>query len=150
MEPDRGSVKRDIAAPAASRGLAVPAGVDDPPTLDRAAALDRLGGDEDLLAEISGLFLANAPRLLADLGRAVAAGDLAAVHQAAHALKGSAGYVGGQSTAAAAEVLERIGAAGDVAAAPAALAALTREVGRLSTALDPAHAPLAPSGGAAP
>ena len=39
-------------------------------------------------------FLAGAEDALGDLGRALAAGDLAAVAQEAHRLKGTAGYLG--------------------------------------------------------
>ena len=105
------------------------------PALDRASAVERLGGDEGLFAEVASLFQTDSRTLLGDIRRAVASGDAACVHRAAHGLKGAAGYVGGQPTADAAAALERIGAAGDLADAPPALAALTQEVERLTTAL---------------
>jgi HPt (histidine-containing phosphotransfer) domain-containing protein len=61
--------------------------------------------------------------------------DAPALQRAAHGLKGAALYVGGTPTSAAAATLEEIGAAGDLVAAPIALAALAREVDRLTTAL---------------
>ena len=114
----------------------------DAPALDRAGALDRLGGDEHLFAEIVGLLRADARKLLDELDRAVTAGDAATVRRAAHGLKGAALYVGGQPLSAAAAALEEIGEAGDLARAPEALAALAREVERLTTALAtvPPHA----------
>jgi HPt (histidine-containing phosphotransfer) domain-containing protein len=109
--------------------------VDAPPALDRHAALQRLGGDEELFADVVGVFREDAPRMLDELRRAVAAGDAPAVQRAAHGLKGAAGYVGGQPAAAAAEALEQLGAAGRLADAHPALDALARETDRLTAAL---------------
>jgi two-component system sensor histidine kinase/response regulator len=105
------------------------------PPLDRATAVERLGGDEELFAEVADVFRGDAPKLLDVLNRAVATGDAATVRRAAHGLKGAAGYVGGGPTAAAAEAMERIGASGDLSAAGGALELLTGEVARLSAAL---------------
>ena len=106
-----------------------------PPPYDRAAAIERLGGDEELFAEVAGLFVAETPGQVAEIRRAVAAGDADTLRRTAHALKGAAGYVGGGPTAAAAQVLESMGAAGDLAAAPAALLTFDRETSRLLAAL---------------
>jgi CheY-like chemotaxis protein len=105
------------------------------PPLDRAAAIDRLGGDEELFAEVATVFRGDAPKLLDELSRAVAAGDATTVRRAAHGLKGAAGYVGGGPTAAAAEVMEAIGASGDLSAAEETLVILAGEVTRLTAAL---------------
>jgi HPt (histidine-containing phosphotransfer) domain-containing protein len=105
------------------------------PPYDRAAAVEQLGGDEGIFAEIASLFLEDAPRLLAQLRTAVADGDAAEVHRTAHGLKGATGYVGGVPAAAAAQRLEAIGAVGDLTGAPAALLALEAEIGRLAAAL---------------
>ena len=51
--------------------------------------LQRVDGDLDLLAEIAGLFLSDAPAMLADITAAVAAGDALEVSRTAHRLKGS-------------------------------------------------------------
>ncbi|MBY0515038.1 MAG: response regulator [Gemmataceae bacterium] len=110
--------------------------VDDAPApFSRSEAVARLGGDEELFAEVAGLFRTDAPKLLAELRRAVAAGDAAWVHRAAHGLKGATGYVGGKPAADAAAALERIGAAGDLADAPHAVDVLARELDRLTAAL---------------
>ncbi len=105
------------------------------PPLDRAAAVERLGGDEELFAEVAAVFRGDAPKLIDELNRAVATNDAATVRRAAHGLKGAAGYVGGGPTAAAAEEVERIGASGDLSAAGEALELLTGEVARLTAAL---------------
>jgi two-component system sensor histidine kinase/response regulator len=129
------------------RGAAFPKGPnpdedDLPAAFDRAEALERLGGDEELFAEIAGLFLDDAPKLLAGVRSGVSAGDAAAVRRAAHGLKGAAGYVGGTGVAAAAQLLETMAADGDLTAAPATLAALTRETNRLLTAVATAPEPV--------
>lgn len=59
--------------------------------LDYAQALARVGNDAALLAELSGLFLEEYPRLLKDLHQGLELGDLAAVQGAAHQLKGLLG-----------------------------------------------------------
>jgi PAS domain S-box-containing protein len=126
------------AAPAPPPPPAAPA----PADLERAAAVDRLGGDEALFAELAELFRADAPRLLDDVRRALAAADARTLGRAAHTIKGAAGYVGGTAVAAAAGTLEQLGVAGNLAAAPAALVTLEQTVARLTAALadDPAAA----------
>jgi PAS domain S-box-containing protein len=98
---------------------------------DRAAAVERLGGDEDLFSEVAGLFLTDTPAQVAQIRQAVKAGDAEGLRRTAHALKGAAGYVGGMATAEAARALEQIGASGDLSGAQAALVTLDREVRRL-------------------
>ncbi len=101
-------------APAAGPALA----------FDRRAALDGLGGDDQLLDEILGLFLADAPRLLAEARGAVAAADLAALGRLTHTVAGVAGNFAAPALVAAARRLEALAKAGDLAHADDALAAL--------------------------
>jgi two-component system, sensor histidine kinase and response regulator len=105
------------------------------PAFDRAAAVERLGGDEELFAEVAGVFCGDAPKLLSELRGAVESGDAGTVQRAAHGLKGAAGYVVGTGAASAAASLEKIGAGGDLGGAPDALDVLGREVTRLVAAL---------------
>ncbi len=56
--------------------------------IDVKGALDRLGGDSALLAELAGLFLDEGPRLMAELDAALDQGDIHAAQNAAHQLKG--------------------------------------------------------------
>ena len=100
-------------------------------SFDRAAALERLGGDEDLFAEVAGLFCSDGPPLLGEIRSAVAVGDAAGVKRAAHGLKGAAGYVGGTAAAQAARRLEVIGTEGELSLARGALEMLESEVDRL-------------------
>lgn len=55
---------------------------------DREAALARMEGDEELLEEVAGMFLEQAPEMLLQLRQSASTGDLAAVEFTAHALKG--------------------------------------------------------------
>jgi PAS domain S-box-containing protein len=109
---------------------------------DRAAAVERLGGDEELFNEVAGVFLTDTPGQVAQIRQAVKAGDAEGLRRAAHGLKGAAGYVGGQATADAARALELIGASGDLIGAPAALVTLDREVRRLLAELSGVMAPV--------
>jgi len=102
-----------------------------PISFDRAAALERLGDDEELFAEVADLFRTDGPKLLDEIRTAIAAGDAATLKRSAHGLKGAAGYVGGTFTASAARRLELIGTEGELSAAPEAFCALETEVRRL-------------------
>jgi PAS domain S-box-containing protein len=103
---------------------------------DRAAALERLGGDEALFAEVASLFLTDAPQQMDEIRGAVKGGDAATLRRAAHGLKGAAAYVGGTAAAAAAQKLEHLAAENDLGGAPEALRALEREVASLTAALN--------------
>ncbi|HEX4612823.1 MAG TPA: PAS domain S-box protein [Urbifossiella sp.] len=141
----RGELARVLAwaagAPAAAAQTPAPAL---PPPVDRAAAVRNLGGDEELYAEVAGLFVVESPRLLAAVRAGIAAGDAKTVQRSAHTLKGSAGCVGGTQVAAAALPLETMAAGGHLAAAPAAAETLALELDRLLAAL---AAEAAPAGG---
>jgi len=113
------------------------------PALDRADALERLGGDEELFAEVAGLFLAEAPRLLDEIRIAIQSGDVETVHRVAHGLKGAAGYVGGKPTAEAAQELESAAAAGVLTDSPRVFEKLSSEVRRLSAVLAEVTCPAA-------
>jgi PAS domain S-box-containing protein len=106
------------------------------PAFDLAAALERVDHDEDLLAEIAGLFLKDAPEMLAAVAGAVAVGDADAVNRTAHRLKGSILTFGAEHAAAFALSLEEAGRNGALANAQADLARLAQAVARLRTALE--------------
>ena len=75
---------------------------------DRAAALDRVGGDAVLLAEIAKLFLEEYPTQLAAIRAAVAAGNAPELERAAHSLKGSVANFAAPAVVEAARMLEQI------------------------------------------
>jgi PAS domain S-box-containing protein len=119
--------KSTVSEPPAGAGACLPA----VPGVDRQAALAKLGGDEALFEEIVGLFLQEYPRRLEGIRDAVARGDARALNREAHALKGSAGYLGATELCAAAQRLEMMGSIGDLTQADEALQALQGETDRL-------------------
>ncbi len=60
-------------------------------------ALDVVGGDRQLLAEVIDAFLQEAPRQMEAIRQAVVAGDAPLLRRAAHTLKGSLRYFGCQA-----------------------------------------------------
>ena len=98
--------------------------------LDVAAALQYVGDDRDLLAELLTVFIEEAPGHLQALRRAVER-DPAALMIAAHTLKGSLGVLGAASATALAEQLERLGHAGSLDGAGDLLARLEPEMRRV-------------------
>lgn len=91
------------------------------PPFDRAKVLDNLGGDEELLAEIAGLFAAAWPEILAKLRAALAAADADSLRAAAHALKGAVANFCADTAVHAVRRLEITSKAGDLSGAPAQL-----------------------------
>ena len=110
-------------------------GVSEGRTLDRAALLDRLEGDWELLVEIVALFLEDCPRRMAAGRQAVAAGDTETLLRIAHSLKGSAGNFGDEAASGAATAVETAARAGDRSAAASAWARLEAEIAWLVAAL---------------
>ncbi len=79
------------------------------PAWDPLKALNRVDGDETLLAELIQIFMAETPKQLATLERAIAGGDFDAVYRTGHTLKGELGYLALSSAAENAKVLEKMG-----------------------------------------
>ena len=102
-----------------------------PASWNRIEALDRIGGDEELLRDLCHIFLEESPKLLQKLQQAVAAGDSDGVMRAAHSLKGESGYLGAGGTSEAARQLEQMGLDHDLSRASNSLAVLEREVASL-------------------
>ncbi len=116
-------------SPASAAGATTPSATENAPPCDLEAALSQLDGDEELLADMIGLFLEDAPRRLDRLQRAWKNGDHDGVAEAAHALKGMAGHFGAETLRRQAADLERAARAGQVdAAALERLNALTQAV----------------------
>lgn len=88
---------------------------DSPSSLvDWASALDIVGGDPGLLAEVLEAFLVEAPLQREAIDHAVRSGDAAALHLAAHTLKSSLRYLGAKGTQELALRLEQAGRANEV------------------------------------
>lgn len=106
------------------------------PIWDRAAALERADGDEELVQEIVGLFREDSPRLIQEIEHAVANQDADRLYRAAHTLKGSAGSIGAAALARAAQILETIGRGHHLNEASPAWGRLQDELQRLHHVLD--------------
>ena len=97
--------------------------------------LARVGGDRELLAEISLLFVDDAPRHLTKIREALDARDGEALRRAAHGLKGAAANFDAEGVVSAARALEEIGRTGEFGANDAAWQTLTVETDRLISLL---------------
>jgi HPt (histidine-containing phosphotransfer) domain-containing protein len=98
---------------------------------NKTEALDRIGGDEELLQELCQIFLEESPKLMQKLQLAIAAGDSDGVTRAAHSIKGEASYLGAGGSSQAARELEEMGRCKDLSRASEMLAVLEREVAGL-------------------
>jgi len=99
--------------------------------LDVGRLLEGVGGSEQLLREFIQLFLADSPKQLSKIRRAVASRNAKALAESAHALKGSSGSFSLKGAYEATSKLERMGRKGDLAGAKATLRALEEGMTRL-------------------
>ena len=104
-------------------------------TFDRTATLDRLNGNEALLADVIGLFLDDCPARLRAIKAAVDARDSESIRLEAQGLKGAAGNLSALGLFNAAQILERIGAEARIDAAGAAWRLLSTEASQVLDAL---------------
>ena len=104
-------------------------------SLDLDAALERLGGDLEVLREVAGLFLQETPGLMAAVERAVQAGNAQALARAAHSLKGSVSTFCAQEAYEAARALEMAGRNHDLSQAAPDLLRLSSAIQTLAPEL---------------
>jgi CheY-like chemotaxis protein len=104
-------------------------------SIDHASALAHVGGDFELLKEITGLFLREIPDLMAALQGAFQSGDAASVQRVAHKLKGSVGNFAAQPAFDAASTLEVLGMEGRLAEAIPVYENLVKEITGLKMAM---------------
>ena len=106
------------------------------PTIDRATfeALKQTTGPEFAL-ELVDTFLQEAPSMLDELRRALAAADADKFRRAAHSLKSNGNTFGALTLGALARELELAGVSKVIESGPQALDALTQEYSRVATAL---------------
>jgi len=93
---------------------------------NREVALERVGGDEELFAEIVGIYLEELPSVLKEIQSAVRAGDANGLYRSAHSLKGSLGALGAEAAQKRALDLEMSGRQSQLSHAPEMLADLER------------------------
>jgi HPt (histidine-containing phosphotransfer) domain-containing protein len=127
---------------AAARDAAAAATV----VIDRAALAERLDHNVALLTELVGVFMLQAPRLLAGIRAAIASGDVAELEFHAHSLRGTLASFGADRAAAIALRLEQQAHAGDPAQAAATTALLEQEVTGVQAALTRLASERAPFG----
>jgi HPt (histidine-containing phosphotransfer) domain-containing protein len=122
-------------APSALFEIVEGSGVPPDPALDNIAIFDRdellnrLSGDEDLLADVIKMFVEDCPARIEAIRGAVERGDAARIRSETHALKGAAGNLSAFAVFAAARALE-------AAAAEARLDAVGELCDRLSRDAD--------------
>ncbi|HST09630.1 MAG TPA: response regulator [Terriglobales bacterium] len=97
------------------------------PGWDARKFLEKIGGDENLLKEVTDIFFEETPKLIQGLRVAIEVGDPAAVETVAHTLKGELSYFGSEAAIQARE-LERMGREKNLAEAPATLTSFEKEV----------------------
>ena len=99
--------------------------------IDRASLLERVEGDQELLAEMIHLFQEDVPNLLTAMRDALQRGDMAVLERSAHSLKGAAGNLSAKAAAAAALQLEKDAKNNDLEAAQGSLVEVERAVKHL-------------------
>ncbi|MCE9544013.1 MAG: response regulator [Planctomycetia bacterium] len=129
-----GTLRSELAAPPGNLAIAPPAtGIES--LIDLPAMLIYLDGDDDLLKEIIAIFLEDCPRLVAEMDAALAEGNVAAGHRAAHSLKGLVGNFRARGAMVLSLRMETELRQGDAAAAAEMWPLLRSELSDLSSAL---------------
>jgi two-component system sensor histidine kinase/response regulator len=102
---------------------------------DRAATLERVGGDEELLGQIARLFVAECPQRLQEIEEAISRQDAQALERSAHKFRGMVSNFCASSAVSTAAELEAMGRAGVLAGAPVAYEALEVALRQLTPVL---------------
>jgi two-component system sensor histidine kinase/response regulator len=102
--------------------------IPNPDIWNKAETLERLGGDEELLEELTQIFVSESPKLLDKLQQAVSTADAEEVMRGAHSIKGELSCLGAVAAAATAQKLETMGSAKELAGAAETFACLEREL----------------------
>ena len=105
------------------------------PTFDREEALNRVGGDPEVLREIAELLIESLPGHLSGMRAAIARGDAPALGRAAHSLKGAVATFGARSAVDAAVRLETLAQENDLGGAEESFRALQDALTRLEAGL---------------
>jgi CheY-like chemotaxis protein len=105
------------------------------------AVLSRIGGDVELLADISRIFIENAPKHLDQIRLALDTADAEALQRSAHALKGAAANFNALDLVAVARTFEEMGRAGELVGTESIWNALIVEMQRLLDTLKSFLAP---------
>jgi HPt (histidine-containing phosphotransfer) domain-containing protein len=109
--------------------------------IDRAVLdglLESVGGDQDFFAELAQTYFDDAPKLLATLHTALAAGDAESFRRAAHSLKSNSASFGAMQLSRMSKDLEDMGKAGTFDGAGPKIAGVEEEYARVRAALESA------------
>lgn len=107
----------------------------DPAVIDTLRQLNE-PGEPEVIRELFGLFLTDAPARMQAIAAAVEARDAAALQRAAHTLKGASSAIGATSLHGACRALEDMGKRGVFDAAADRVAQLRDEYRRVEDAID--------------
>ena len=111
------------------------------PVFDRKEAVDRLGGDEDILREAAAMFLARIPFHRKALAEACGRRDFTAIAALGHTLKSTAATVGAKALQSQFIALEKAGREQCPETMPSIIAAIEREFSRYREAVYPEQRP---------
>jgi len=125
------SVCRQEVVPSSGEQKPVPA----EPPVDWNAALEQVGGSEELLRELMTIFVEESGELMPALRKAIEQQNMPEVRRLAHTIKGAATHLTARSAVAAALRLETMGRDRDLAGADEAYARLEREIEQLKQAV---------------
>ncbi|HPT27348.1 MAG TPA: PAS domain S-box protein [Bryobacteraceae bacterium] len=131
METLIGEIQRLLIPPSATMEKGAEPEAVTMPIIDYVQALDRVGGDRELLAELAGLFLDEGPRLLSEVTAGVENNNLAASAGAAHQIKGLLAQFGSEQGRLLALAVETAAKSGQCDAARAASAELSGHLDQL-------------------
>ena len=98
-------------------------------------ALEKVGGDREILEEIYKVFAESYPEQLSELKNAIDNGDAPIVERAAHTLKGSMGVFSAKKSLETAFRLETMGRDGQLQEAASVYSKLEQEIEELDAAL---------------
>ena len=99
--------------------------------VDLAVAMRWLGGDQQLLSELVGIFIDDGPKRLQAIRAALTASNVREVEHVAHSLKGSAAILGATRLQTAALALEDAAHDGHTENGPDLVSAIARELDRV-------------------
>jgi HPt (histidine-containing phosphotransfer) domain-containing protein len=102
---------------------------------DFSAALNYVGGDRELLDELLGIFVEDAPIRMKAIRHAIGAAESTELTREAHTLKGALKVIGATTAAGLAQGLEALGRDGNMPEADKLAVALEREMDRLMQCL---------------
>jgi len=127
---------RSEAAPVRSEAVPMVAGDAAPEAgFDFSAVLTYVGGDRELLDELLGIFVEDAPIRMEAIRRAIAGREAAELTREAHTIKGALKVIGATTAAGLAQGLEALARDGNMSEADKLAVALEREMDRLLQSL---------------